>query len=102
MEATWTKMRDGAWGVRVPGAPPAAGASVAVVRKDGTVSTVTVDRVVWSGDRVAICRVRSERRTAPAGRAARSDRSCHTDGNCSSVCDPRTCPCGDGSWFRCC
>lgn len=46
---------------------------------------------------------------APAGRprfraytGRRSERGCHTDGNCSSVCRPATCPCGDGGWFRCC
>jgi hypothetical protein len=27
---------------------------------------------------------------------------CHTDGNCSSMCNPSSCPCGDGGWFRCC
>ena len=36
-------------------------------------------------------------------RAQRDSDRCHTDGNCSSVCSPQTCPCGDGGgWFRCC
>lgn len=28
---------------------------------------------------------------------------CHTGGDCSSLCSPDTCPCGDGyGWFHCC
>jgi hypothetical protein len=48
--ATWTRLRDGSWGVRgenlVPGNP------VVVTRKDGTRSTVTVGEIVWVGHSV--------------------------------------------------
>jgi hypothetical protein len=49
MDVTFSKLRSGDWGVRGPGEPPAPGSKLAVVKRDGSTSAVTVDRVVWSG-----------------------------------------------------
>jgi hypothetical protein len=48
--ASFTKLRSGAWGIRVEGTRPADGSSVNVVKKDGSATTVVVARVIWSDD----------------------------------------------------
>jgi len=49
--ATWTKLRDGSWGLRstVKLAP---GNNVTVLKRDGSPSTLTVGRSVWEGEGV--------------------------------------------------
>jgi hypothetical protein len=46
--ATFTKLRDGSWGLRVPG-KASAGQSVQVLTKSGQKSTKVVGKVLWSG-----------------------------------------------------
>jgi hypothetical protein len=94
--ATPIKLRNGSWGIKVTGATTP-GARHHVVAKSGKTWTATVAHVVWSGDGVSICATAEPAQQTRGGRG-----SCHTDGNCSSCCNPRTCPCGDGSWFSCC
>jgi hypothetical protein len=65
MAASWMKMRDGSWGVRVPGGATA-GQSVTVTKKSGESSTVIVGKVVWSGNGVALCAVKGEERSQPS------------------------------------
>jgi hypothetical protein len=48
-QATYTKLRDGSWGIRVSGAPPAAGDPVDVHTAAGAVRRETVGRILWSG-----------------------------------------------------
>lgn len=45
--ATFTKLRTGAWGVKGRGLR--AGQAVTVTKRDGATSTVTIDRVTWTG-----------------------------------------------------
>lgn len=45
--ATYTKLRDGSWGIR--GARLTAGASVTVTKRDGTAKVETVGRILWTG-----------------------------------------------------
>lgn len=45
--ATYTKLRDGSWGLR--GSGLASGRIVSVTKRDGTVKTETVGRVLWTG-----------------------------------------------------
>lgn len=57
MQASFTKLRSGDWGIRVTGGVPEAGQSVVVAKRDGSSDTVSVDRVVWSGEGVALCAI---------------------------------------------
>lgn len=65
--ATYVKLQDGNWGIRVKGGAPAPGAQIRVMKKMGTVKVETVDRVVWRGDGVALCSIR---RSGRSGRSA--------------------------------
>lgn len=95
MTTTFVKLKNGDWGLKGPGLQQ--GESVTVVRRDGTPVRITVGKVIWAGgDGTSIATI------AAIGRRRNRNDDCHTGGNCSSVCSPRTCPCGDGSWFTCC
>lgn len=60
--ASYTKLRDGSWGVRADGAVKA-GQSLTVTKKDGTYKVERVSRVLWSGadsrtgETVSLCEV---------------------------------------------
>jgi len=66
-KATYTQLRDQSWGVRVIGTV-AAGQAVVVTKKDGTLKTEIVARVLWSGHDsktgtvVSLCSIGSSRR----------------------------------------
>ena len=62
MQATYTKLRDGSWGVRVIGAAVTAGQSLTVNTKAGEAKGETIDRVLWSGDGASICSVVARKR----------------------------------------
>ena len=96
---TFARLRDGSWGARGKGL--VSGASVTITRRDGSASDHRIDQIVWTGpDGTQLASIGAK---APALTAPRSRRGgCHTDSNCSSMCNPATCPCGDGGWFRCC
>jgi len=101
MRATYTKLRSGEWGVKLQGEFQNAAQypGVLVTKKDGTTKTERITKVVYCGQGITLCAI-EQRSRRPS--ASRYEDNCHTDGNCSSCCDPKTCPCGDGSWFRCC
>lgn len=46
---SYTKLKSGAWGVRVQGTKPDAGSSVTVRTKAGAEKTETIIEVLWSG-----------------------------------------------------
>lgn len=56
MTATYTKLRDGSWGVRAAG-KVVAGQTITVAKRDGSTKTETVDRVLWSGDGVTLASI---------------------------------------------
>lgn len=61
--ATWSRLRSGAWGVRIETmSVPRPGDSVVVERANGDRATVTVASVVWHGRGVALCEVVASRR----------------------------------------
>lgn len=73
--ATYTKLRDGSWGVRVVGTPPIAGSVVSVTTKAGKVKQETISRVVWSGkddsgSTVSLCSVGQSARSGGTPRNA--------------------------------
>lgn len=71
---TYTKLRDGNWGVRLDRQIPRSewhdlvGQQVAVRKKDGTCKTETIDRILWSGSGITLCSIiaRSANRSRPA------------------------------------
>lgn len=67
MPATYTKLRDGSWGVRVIGAAVTAGQSLTVNTKAGEAKSETIDRVLWSGDGASICSVVARKRQPSYG-----------------------------------
>lgn len=56
MNATFAKLRDGSWGLRVKG-QVSSGQSVTVTKKSGGSEVKTVGRVLWSGDGVSLCTI---------------------------------------------
>jgi hypothetical protein len=60
---TFTKLRSGSWGIKST-TPVAKGDRVEVAKKSGERQTVTVERVVWSGNGVWLCAIRSEPRSS--------------------------------------
>jgi hypothetical protein len=73
---TYSKLRDGSWGVRVAG-PAKAGAAVTVTKKSGETKTETIGRVLWTDGKVSLCTIVSS--TA----SRRSDRSAHPWTGCA-------------------
>lgn len=51
MTATYTKLRDGSWGIRATNAV-APGASISVTKKSGENKIENIGRVIWSGNGV--------------------------------------------------
>ena len=47
---TFTKLRNGSWGVKGTGL--AAGRIVGVAKRDGSHSNVTIDKVIWTDGKV--------------------------------------------------
>jgi len=78
MSNSYTKLRNGSWGVRVDGAARP-GQVVTVKTKAGEVKTETVDRVIWKGDSVSICSIVSK--------STRHERGAHHERGVGMVCD---------------
>lgn len=59
LQPTFTKLRTGAWGIRVHLSETTIfpGANVHVTRKDGKVSRVIVKAIVWTDDKIALCSI---------------------------------------------
>ena len=87
MAATFTKLKNGDWGIKVDGKAKE-GTVVTVTKKDGTSSQETVAKVIWSGSGVSICaivqkprlaaskEVGTTRERAARGRSARQYTGC--------------------------
>lgn len=54
--ATYTKLKDGSWGLRITGAVNA-GATIAVQKKDGTTKKEVIAKVLWAGEGVSLCAI---------------------------------------------
>lgn len=88
---TFCKLRDGSWGVRVEGAPVQAGDNVVVTKKGGGTDTVTISKVVWSGNGVTLCAL-PPKAAAASSRGGRTNSSrCH----CGQQKNPRFSSCRD-------
>jgi hypothetical protein len=70
--ATYTKLKNGDWGLRLTGALPKPGASVTVTKKDGSTRTERVGRILWQGDGVALATIsRGSGREEPCSECGR-------------------------------
>ena len=49
MSASYTRLRNGAWGLRVQGETPIQGDQISVTKKDGSTKEETIYRIIWSG-----------------------------------------------------
>lgn len=65
--ATYTKLRDGSWGVRAP-AGVTVGQTITVVKKSGESKTETIAHVVWEGNGVALCKIEPTARSTSTSR----------------------------------
>lgn len=57
MQATYTKLKSGAWGVRVNSESVRKGQSITVAKKDGSTKTETIAAVVWHGNGISLCAI---------------------------------------------
>lgn len=60
-EATWKKLDDGSWGVWVEKRKVKEGSIVGVKKADGEITEETIDKVIWEGDGVRLCTVKTKR-----------------------------------------
>lgn len=75
--ATFTKLRSGNWGVRVP-FQVAPEDIVTVTKKSGTTKNVVIGKIVWRGKGVAIAEIIPEPRYQGAGHAKPAARKSDT------------------------
>lgn len=107
---TYTKLKDGSWGVRVAGPAPSPGALVTVTKKDGSTKGERIRAVLWTGTdkeghRIALCSLEASADKAPAsgGGSPSRRRSCAcSEGGCCSPCrcGPE-CNCRGGPIYDC-
>ena len=88
MAASFTKLRDGSWGLRFEGKAPPSGAPALVKKSNGTVETVLVGKVIWSGNGITLTTIGGGR-AAPSSRSSGSGHKCRNgkaahDGPCCS------------------
>jgi hypothetical protein len=86
MTATYTKLRDGSWGVRVVGTV-APGATVQVTKKSGESKTETVGKVIWTGNGVTLATLARESTPRPTTRRRGGRYECE---ECGDYVEPGT------------
>jgi hypothetical protein len=67
MAISYTKLRDGGWGLRVSGQTVTPGQVVTVTKKDGSTKQEVADKVIWSGDGLQICSIKLSASPKPSG-----------------------------------
>lgn len=95
---SYTKLKSGEWGIRAQGLMVKAGDSVTVTKKDGSVKTEHVARIVWSGNGVSLCAIGHGQHSTTAGRGYR--RSDDDDMVKCRHCGKMTM--GGDDWCQCC
>ena len=76
--ATYMKLKNGDWGIRVEG-PVQIGQQVTVTTKAGMTKTETVAAVLWSSGGVSLCSIQAKPQ-ASGPRYQRGPRTCKTCG----------------------
>ena len=88
MSATYTKLKDGSWGIRIDGTATA-GQSITVTKKSGDTKAEKISRVLWSGKdaksgkNVSLCSI------AQSGSSSGHGAKPGTCVNCGASCNPR-------------
>jgi hypothetical protein len=107
MQASYTKLKSGDWGIRAEGSL-AQGDRVTVTKKSGETKTEVVGQVVWTGNGVTLCTIAHQDGQRGQGRnsgrvwdsqkfngysAPRGGyvKACVSGGNCSSIGSGRSC-----------
>jgi hypothetical protein len=67
MSASFTKLRDGSWGLRIVANSIVPGTTVQVRKKSGQTDTKTIGRVVWSGNGVFLCTIQPDTHSSHRG-----------------------------------
>lgn len=80
--ATYTKLKDGSWGLRVAG-KAFDGQDVLVVTRDGRRVEENVGKVLWTDGKISICRTFA----AKARGARRHERACRDCGQTLEACE---------------
>lgn len=80
MQASYAKLRNGGWGVRIEGNRPERGEGVTVTKRDGRTKNETIGRVLWSGDGVHLCTIDRDEDDRPRGRRHNDDDGCPSCG----------------------
>ena len=94
-KASFRKLKSGAWGIRVVGAPPESGQTVSVHTKAGEVQSVTVGGVIWTGNGVALCAIVSAKPQGGGGPMQRYYRQWRSGSYGGRAPHGRVCPeCG--------
>lgn len=88
-KATFTKLRNGSWGLRVQGTVTI-GATVETTTKAGKVERKTVGKVIWTGNGISLCEIAAEAQQPPHHSSARGRCA-----ECDSPCNPRFPLCWD-------
>jgi hypothetical protein len=107
MATTFTKLRDGSWGLRIEGSAQN-GQSVTVTKKSGEQEVKQVGKVLWTGNGISLATIASNgnghSHSSSRGRGrSYGDGGCSCDDDCCSrrcQCD-RTCNCRGGNIYDC-
>jgi len=107
MATTYTKLRDGSWGVRVEGPAPAAGLTVTVTKKSGETKAEKIGKVLWTGNGVSLCSIEGSKPANGSSngqtQAPRRGRSCSCTADCcrnGCRCESH-CNCRGGNIYDC-
>lgn len=80
MTATYTKLKDGSWGIRVVSVTKVTpGAAVTVTTKAGKQKTEVIGKVLWTGNGVNLCTIASSTQSRSSSR----DNGAY-DGSCAN------------------
>lgn len=83
MQATYTKLRNGDWGIRIQGAARV-GDEVTVTKKSGETRIETVRSVVWSGEGVTLATIAQRESSRRSGYSNRYSNHPRTGCACGS------------------
>ena len=91
---TYTKLKDGNWGIRHEDTNLSSGDSVVVTKKSGETKSETVDRVIWTGDGITLATIRGQSNGAQRSSSRRSPNK--YEHYCRNGYDPHQGPCCTG------
>jgi hypothetical protein len=94
--ATYAKLRDGSWGVRVQGGGVEPGETVTVTKKSGETKVERIGRVLWNGDGISLCTLAASQPRYNSG--CRDDAAVYCYGPCPVTglkCCAKNGPCHD-------